>query len=215
MLRQLDKQQIHYQWFGCRAKIKLDSKEKNVVFTATIRMQKDSLIWVRIKKMNVEGARIKITPKSIEILNRQESQYIKRPFSFIQKEYGLDISFSQLQEALLGNPILYKDKSLLSKVSKNRLLLQTAPNQKEVLQLFLRANDYLLDEWYGSVEGSDLTINYKQYETYQEQTIATQKIVHINSEDVGSVNVELNFFNIILNEVLKVKFIVPSSYEHL
>lgn len=215
LLRQLDKQQLQYQWFGCRAKIKVDSEKQDVVFSAALRMQKDSLIWVRIKKMNVEGARIKITPQSIEILNRQESQYIKRPFSFIKEEYGLDISFAQLQEALLGNPILYQDRTLLSDVAENRLLLKTPPNQKEVLKLFLRASDFLLDELRGSIEGSSLTINYMDYELVQEQQIATKKIIHIDSKDVGVVDINLKFSGMVLDEVQKVGFTVPSSYEHL
>ncbi|MFK7799486.1 MAG: DUF4292 domain-containing protein [Aureispira sp.] len=215
LLRQLDKQQLQYQWFGCRAKIKVDSEKQDVVFSAALRMQKDSLIWIRIKKMSVEGVRIKITPQSIEILNRQESQYIKRPFSFIKEEYGLDISFVQLQEALLGNPILYQDRTLLSSVAENRLLLKTPPNQKEVLKLFLRAKDFLLDELRGSIEGSSLTINYMDYEPIEEQQIATKKIIHIESRDVGVVDINLKFSGIVLDEVQKVGFTIPASYEHL
>lgn len=215
LLQQLDKQRLQYQWFGCRAKIKVDSEKQDVVFSAAVRMQKDSLIWVRIKKMSVEGARIKITPQNIEILNRQESQYIKRPFSFIKEEYGLDISFAQLQEALLGNPILYQDRPLLSSVAENRLLLKTPPNQKEILKLFLRTSDFLLDELRGSVEGSSLTINYMDYELVQEQQIPTQKIIHIESRDVGVVDIDLKFSGIVLDEVQKVSFTVPASYEHL
>ena len=215
LLRQLEQQKLQYQWFGCRAKIKVDSEQQDVVFTAALRMQKDSLIWVRIKKMSVEGARIKITPQSIEILNRQESQYIKRPFSFIKEEYGLDISFAQLQEVLLGNPILYQDRTLLSGVEEKRLVLKTSPNQKELLKLFLRANDFLLDELRGSIEGSSLSINYSAYEQLEEQQIATKKVVHIDSEEVGVVDINLNFSGIVLNEVQKVSFSIPSSYEHL
>lgn len=215
LIKQLEKQQLQYEWFGCRAKVKVDSEKEDVVFSASLRMQKDSLIWVRIKKMSVEGARIKITPESIEILNRQESQYIKRPYSFIKEEYGLDISFAQLQEAILGNPILYQDRTFLSGVENNQLVLQTPPNQKEVLKLFMRAGDFLLEELRGSVEGSSLTINYTNYETIQEQPLATKKVVHIDSEEVGVVNIDLIFSGIVLNEVQKVSFVVPPSYEHL
>lgn len=215
LLNQLEKQQLQYQWFGCRAKVKVDSEKEDVVFSASLRMQKDSLIWVRIKKMSVEGARIRITPESIEILNRQESQYIKRPFSFIKEEYGLDISFSQLQEAILGNPILYQDRTFLSGVENNQLVLKTPPNQKEVLKLLMRAGDFLLEELRGSVEGSSLTINYLNYETIQEQPLATKKIIHIDSEEVGVVDIDLIFSGIVLDEVQKVSFVVPSSYEHL
>ncbi len=176
---------------------------------------KDSLIWVRIRKMSVEGARIKITPESIEILDRQKGQYLKRPFSFIKEEYGLDISFSQLQEVLLGNPILYQDQSLNSSVSENRLSLQTPPNQKQVLKLFLNPKSFLLEELRGSVAGSSLTINYDEYQELDKQQMATKKTVYIDSEDVGVVELELHFLGMVLDEVQKVGFVVPSSYEHL
>ncbi len=215
LLRQLDKQRLNYEWFGCRAKIKIDSEERDAVFSAALRMQKDSLIWVRIQKMSVEGVRIRITPSTIEVLNRQEAQYLKRPFSFIKEEYGLDISFAQLQEVLLGNPILYQDRTLLSSVSEKRLSLQTPPNQQQVLKLFLRASDFLLEELRGSIEGSSLSITYSDYETVGQQKIASKKVVHIDSKDVGVVDIDLNFSGIVLDQVQKVSFTVPSSYEAL
>lgn len=213
LLRQLEKNHIDYTWFGSNAKIKVDSEQEKATFAASIRMQKDSLIWIKIRKMNIEGARIKITPETIQILDRQNGQYIKRPFSFLKSEYGLDVSFSQLQALIIGNPILWEEQSLISVIRKQQNVLQTPNAQKTVLRIFMHPSSFLINSIEGSMNQNALSIDYSDYEILEQEQIPTKKTIDIDSEDTGLVKLEMSFSKMSLNEVQKVGFRIPDNYE--
>jgi hypothetical protein len=213
LLRQLEKNHIDYTWFGTNAKIKVDSEQEKATFAASIRMQKDSLIWIKIRKMNIEGARIKITPETIQILDRQNGQYIKRPFSFLKNEYGLDVSFSQLQELIIGNPVLWEEESLVSVIRKQQNVLQTPNSQKTVLKIFMNPSSFLINSVQGSMNQNALSIDYSDYEILEQEQIPTRKTIDIDSKDTGEATLEMSFSKMSLNEVQKVGFRVPDNYE--
>lgn len=213
LLRQLEKNHIDYTWFGTNAKIKVDSEQEKASFAASIRMQKDSLIWIKLKKMNVEGARVKITPETIEILDRQNGQYIKRPFSFLKNEYGLDVSFAQLQDLIVGNPILWEKKSLLAVIRKQQNVLQTPNAQKTVLRIFMDPSSFLINSVQGSMDQNALDINYSDYEIIEQEQVPTKKTIEIDSEETGLFELQMSFSKMSLNVVQKVGFRVPDNYE--
>ena len=213
LLRQLEKNHIDYTWFGANAKIKVDSEQEKASFAASIRMQKDSLIWIKLRKMNIEGARVRITPERIEIIDRQNGQYIQRPFSFLKDEYGLDVSFAQLQELIIGNPILWKKESLIAVIREKQNVLQTPHSQKTVLKIFMNPTTFLINSVRGSMNQNALSIDYSDYEILEQEQIPTKKTIEIDSEETGVVKLEMNFSKMSLNEVQKVGFRVPDNYE--
>jgi hypothetical protein len=211
LLNKLEKNRIDYSWFGSKAKVKYEGSDKKIVFSALVRMQKDSLIWLKLKKMNVEGLRILITPQTIEILNRQESSYTKKPFSFLQQEFGIDWSFSDVQDLIIGNPVLYKQRKLLASTAANSYLIQSPNAQKEVLKIFLHASDYRMKEIRGSEKNNRIAIQYDTYETINEQNLPLQKNIQIDSER-ETILLQIEFSKVELNEVQKHSFKIPDSY---
>jgi len=212
LLQQIEKHHIDFSWFGTKAKMKFEHPEQKVSFAASIRMQKDSLIWMTVKKANVEGFRVRITPDWIEILDRQKSTYIKKPFSYIKEEFGLNLSFQDVQHLLIGNPVLYQNQIWNSGIKKGYNTLSTPTNQKEVLTLLFHPKSYLLQELTGSQNNDLLSITYDTYETVGKEQIPTVKEVFIDSEQQGDATLKMTFYKMVLDEPQKVKFVVPSSY---
>ncbi len=213
LLKKIEQNQIDYTWFGCKSKVKFEQGEEKVSATAKIRIQKDSLIWVSISKMNIEGARIKITPETIEILDRQSSEYIRKPFTAIENDYGVKLSFSELQDLLIGNPILWSQTDWISAIEEEKHVLRTPKTQKEVLKIFLTAKDYLLAELRGSVDNNSISIVYSDYQEIGQQNIAHQKDIIIDSQERGLLLLTLTFNDIELNVPQKVRFTIPDTYK--
>lgn len=213
LLKKLEKNKIIFDWFAGKAKLKFTSKEQKISTSITIRMKKDSLIWLRIKKMNIEGLRIKISPETIEILDRQNVQYIRKPFSTIRDDFGLDLSFGELQNLLVGNPIWYKKNTLLAAIEDKKNVLRTAKQSKEVLKLFFDTPSFLLAEMRGSTNNNAMQIVYSDYQKIGQQSIAFKKEIEVDSEEKGLFSLHLIFSKIELNTPQKMKFIVPDNYK--
>ncbi|MEM6726368.1 MAG: DUF4292 domain-containing protein, partial [Bacteroidota bacterium] len=105
LVSQLKNQQLDYEWFHSKAKLKITEKGKTQSATSVIRMRKDSVIWFTLNKVGFEGARVKITPDSIHILLRREKEYYVRDFSFLSNDFSLTASFDDLQQMMLGNAV--------------------------------------------------------------------------------------------------------------
>ncbi len=212
LLRQIQNNSLKYQWFGTKAKIKFEDNKNKVAFSAVIRMKKDSLIWMKLKKMNVEGLRVRITPETIEIINRQESAYLKKPFSFLKNEFGLEVSFSDLQNLIVGNPFFYENQKFISAVESNQNVLKTPSALKSVLKIYMAPENFLLNEIRGSADNNSVSIEYADYTELSNQKIAITKDVHVDSEESGIIKIKMSFSKMTLDEVQKVGFSVPDSY---
>jgi hypothetical protein len=97
-------------------------------FKATIRMRKDSLIWVSITPaLGIEMIRVMITPDSLKYLSKipDNKFYYLGTFEDVNKLVGIDFDFEMLQQLLVGNAIgLEKDeKRFRSEVEGDDYLL--------------------------------------------------------------------------------------------
>lgn len=90
------------------AEAQIDSSAHS--FTATLRMKKDSVIWLSLSKLGIEGARAIITKDSVKFINRLESTYFCGDYSYISKLLNTDLDFDMLQSLLIGNSVSFYDE---------------------------------------------------------------------------------------------------------
>ena len=127
----------------------------------------------------------------------------------------MSLSFQDLQDLIVGNPILYNDQPLLSTVEEQRYRLATPPNRAEVLRIFLEGSNYRLSELSGSQKGNVVDMTYGEYESVGKQSIPMQRSLYIETAEGDQFSLDMNYSNLILGEVQKVDFSVPDSYEVL
>ncbi len=212
LFKKLEKNKLTFDWFAGKAKVKFVDENQKFSATVNIRIQKDSLIWIRIKKMNIEGIRIRITPHNIEVLDRQNSTYIQKDFASIQRDFGLDLTFTQLQNILVGNPIWYQNQKIVAAIEEQKNVLRTPKQSKEVLKIFFEANSFLLTEIRGSKNHDAIIIEYQDYQKVEKQNFAFRQSISLNSEKKGLLEINLIYSKVELNIPQKVKFVIPDSY---
>jgi len=103
---EIKSRQTTFNTFSGRAKTKLniDGKENDV--TLNFRIQHNKKIWVSVTAIiGIEVARALITPDSIQVINRLQSVYIKKPFSFIYKYANPQLNYQSVEALLIGNAI--------------------------------------------------------------------------------------------------------------
>ncbi len=128
VLKRYNEARFDYDWLGMKVDADFGTEEESSGFKATIRMRKDSLIWVSITPaLGIEMIRVMITPDSLKYLSKipDNKFYYLGTFEDVNKLVGTSFDFEMLQQLLVGNAIgLEKDeKRFRSEVDGDDYLL--------------------------------------------------------------------------------------------
>ncbi|HVW94637.1 MAG TPA: DUF4292 domain-containing protein [Mucilaginibacter sp.] len=105
-LAAIKSKQTYFNTFSGKAKTKLDINGSSNDVTLNIRIQRDKKIWVSITAIaGIEVARAMITPDSIMLINRLQSIYLRKPFSYVSKYAGKQVNYKTLESLLIGNAV--------------------------------------------------------------------------------------------------------------
>jgi len=114
VLKRYNESRFDYEWLGMKVDADFGTENESNGFKATIRMRKDSLIWVSITPaLGIEMIRVVISPDSLKYLSKipENKFYYTGAFEDVNKLVGTAFDFEMLQQLLVGNAIgLEKDE---------------------------------------------------------------------------------------------------------
>ena len=93
-----------YQWMT--AKMQMDITAPNMQLsnvTGTLRMRRDSTVWISAVMMGMEGVRTMITQDSVIMINRIEKTYLAEPLDSVAGKLHLPMTLQESQSLLIGN----------------------------------------------------------------------------------------------------------------
>lgn len=124
-LKAIRLKQTDFTTFSGKASAKLNVNGDSHDVTVNIRIKKGQQIWVSITAvLGVEVARAFITPDSIKIMNRLETTYLKKPFSYVYGYTSKQINYKTIESLLIGNAVgeLVNDNSVMNADNGNVIL---------------------------------------------------------------------------------------------
>lgn len=105
-IKSIQGRQINFNTFSGKARTHLEIDGTGYDVTMNIRIQKNKQIWVSITAIaGIEVARAVITPDSIKIINKLQSVYLKKPFSFVYQYTGRQINYKTVESIVIGNAV--------------------------------------------------------------------------------------------------------------
>src|SRR5687768_16800454 len=107
VLDTVKKNRIDYK--TCSAKVKVDFEGgdgKKNDFNAFVRLKKDSVLWISINAaFGIEAFRVLITPDSVKVVNKIDKIVQLRSVEYLQEVSKIPLTFNDLQNLLVGNPV--------------------------------------------------------------------------------------------------------------
>jgi len=205
--------QLYFNTLSMKAKAGLSIDNRRHDVSMSVRMKKDEAIWVSVTVIaGIEVARALITPDSIKILNRIESTYTKKPFSFIHQYTNEQLNFKTLQTLLIGstdpafisgdtNVSLESGKPVLSGLLNGLTYSFILNENNKIVQTSLK------DEG----AGQQLTAKYSDFYALGDQIMPyTVNISSAAGSDKAAVN--LNYSQVTIDETLDFPFSVPKRF---
>lgn len=205
--------QLDFTTLSMKAKADLSIDNRKHDVSMNIRMKKDEVIWVSVTVIaGIEVARAMITPDSIKILNRMESTYVKKPFSYLYQYANEQLSFRTLQTLLVGNsdPAFISDNTDVSIQKDNQVLSGMIDGL--AYSLALNENNKIVQT---SLKDHDarqqLTAEYGSFYTVGGQTVPYTITIKSAAGD-NRVNISLNYSQVTVDEQLDFPFSIPKRF---
>ncbi|MEM7161472.1 MAG: DUF4292 domain-containing protein [Bacteroidota bacterium] len=143
LTKRIEKNLFEYETISFKTDVKIDVKGEKKSFKNTIRIKKDSAIWMSISPaLGIEVARAIITRDSIKLIDKWNDQYYLGEFDYINDQFDTDLNFDILQDILVANPIFYDEKEKFVATKDNKGHILTSKNKRNVRKaLGLDIND--------------------------------------------------------------------------
>jgi outer membrane lipoprotein-sorting protein len=190
-----------------------DGKKYDV--NATVRMYKDSLIWVSVNAiLGIEAMRLLITKDSVKLLNKLDKIYTARSVSYLQEVIALPLDLSTFQDLIIGNPV-YLDSNVVSYTRSGEELSLLSVGSVFRHFITLHANDKVVQ--HSKMDDVDVLRNrtcdlvYEKYEDKKGVRFSTRRQITVSEK--SKLDVKLDFKNYGFNETLSFPFSVPKNYD--
>ena len=107
LFEKVQEHQIQYKSFLLKADGEFTWNDNKQSFQLHARIQHDSVIWVSLRMMGIEGMRLLITPDSVFMVDRINNSWYASNFEELNNNLDLDITFDILQSVLTNSFFFY------------------------------------------------------------------------------------------------------------
>lgn len=216
----------NFEFKNLKAKIntKFKSREKqNLAFGTFIKMHKDSAIHATISVLGIPIVVALITPDSLKFINKKDQKYFEGDFSYVSKLLKTEITFSQIQDLLIGNPIRMdstsnhyliqeKEDFFISSLSKSELEKMESNNKwnlKFWINELFKAGKTIVSNEASETKIEIFQADYKKIDGMQFPNRTKAEI--ITPKD--SISIHLNYQRVKINTIIDYEYSVPSHYK--
>lgn len=211
-------EEIDFEYFHGKARINIrdDKKEKDV--KATIRIRKDSVIWMDISVVGVSGARALINHDSITIRSNVDKEYFVFEFAELSKRFNFEINYNIIQAALLGN-LLYDKRPEDKVVSDGTFTVLEQLLGTTLIKNYINTASTKLErvDLKETNSNNSLVVNYSNFQSVGPKVFPYNGVITILYKTPGGVINNTITFEYSKAEVgdreLRFPFNIPRKYE--
>lgn len=199
------------------AQVNADMNGENYNVTAQIKMLKDELIWVSVKKFGLEVARVFITRDSVIALNRIERTYLANSMMEFGKSVGFPLNIHLIQELLLGNIIIQPSVEFCQE-EKTRVTTLRGRDDNFLSVITLLPPKFFLDEMELKDHHAERSLNskYIQYQLVKDDKYFSYlRTYELKSEKDDQLNVEIKFNQVDWDTPFDAKVEIPGRYRKI
>jgi hypothetical protein len=204
--------QVNVEWLSAKIKAKHESEDLNISFSGNLRMKKDSVIWLNIKKFGFEVARVLIQPDSIFVIDRFNDEFIAEDLQFVQRMVNFPANFQMIQSMLLGNPVFFTTKlesSLVNKMYQLKSTKGSSPSSLYILDGRYQLREMKMEE---TANKRFLEVVQTEFMPLKKAAFPKNRVLQMDSPDTGKMQVELQFTDIEWDVPKSIPFKKPANY---
>jgi hypothetical protein len=227
LLKNLKASDTRFEWFSARISASTEIDKKSNVFTASLRIRRDSAIWMSITPaLGIEVARVLITRDSLRFINRIDGTYFRGDYRYLKELLQTEVNFQMIQAVLLGNIYLhYLPEQYVSVIDNGLCLLSTLRKRRIRRETELEIPEILTQEIWctagnqkiSKMEMQDyrpvrkFSVQYLSFQNFESNVLPDKISVFASASKTARIDLEYSKFQ--LDKVLNLPFSIPENYE--
>jgi len=198
--------------------VKYEGKAELPNLNASMRMIKDSVIWISFSKLGFPVAKLLITQDSVKFYEKISKTYFDGDFELISNSLGTDFDFLKVQNLILGETLIdMKLDKYKSSIDKNLYLLNNK-NKNAIFDVlfWIDPNNFKVkkEQIKHPYKQQILTVFYKDFDKIDESLFPKGFVVQVN-DNKKETKIEVNYKNVVFNSTLSFPFTIPNGYKKI
>jgi hypothetical protein len=198
--------------------IKYRGSQEMPNISASLRMVKDSIIWINFSKLGFPIAKLRITPREVEFYEKISKTSFKGNFKLISEWLGTEFDFVKVQNLFLGESLLnLENDKYVATVVQNKYELKPKRRNPmyDIIFWIDPANFKIIKEELRHPEkDQNLTILYKDFNKISESLFPKGFLITAAGQQKKTV-IDVNYKNIQLDVPMRFPFQMPEGYRNI
>jgi len=198
--------------------VKYKGKAEMPNLNASLRMLKDSVIWLNFSKLGFPVAKIMITPTGVKFYEKIGKTYFTGDFKIISSWLGTELDFTKVQNLFLGESLLdLEDEKFQVSIKDGKYeLFSKRRNPIFDIKYSINSDHFKVEkEEITHVEkNQSLTILYKDFHKISESLFPKGILITAKADDMKTI-IDIKYKNIEFDAPLKFPFEIPAGYRNI
>ena len=213
----LEINEMDFDYFQGKTRIAFKDPDNEIDAKATVRIRKDSIIWMNFSSAGITGVRCLINHDSITVLNALKKEYYTFSYPELSQRFNFRIDFETIQAAALGNLLINRKQTDLASERDTFLVLKQKEGMINVENYIDRDTHKItkvdLNE---TTSNNSASISYNNFRTVNDQYFPFSGLITLFYKAQNTtLNTTLEFEYSkaeIIDRELKFPFKIPKKY---
>ena len=194
----------------------VESPDENVSGSMMVRMKRDSVLWVAVKKFGIEAVRLLVEQDQYTILYWLESAYESGNISQINDIISVTANFEDIQQLMFGNIILPENNQVDFRKDSIYYVVHTKVDDI-ILEYFVNGYNLQLEKMKITDKMNRTAVaqytDYRQIAGFGE--VSYERTFILPFSNVSNATIHMKFSEIEIDVPKEIKFSIPKSYEKI
>ena len=198
--------------------IKYKGKDELPSINGSLRMIKDSVIWMNFSKLGFPVAKLIVTPKEVKFYEKIGKTAFNGDFQLISSWLGTSFDFQKVQNLLIGEALISLESQKYTVDIKDKQYELHPKKRNPIFDI-----EYSIDPVHFKVvkeqishvdKNQNLTILYKDYHKINESLLPKGFLISAKDGETETM-IDVNYKNIQIDVPLRFPFEIPAGYRNI
>ncbi|HTF80736.1 MAG TPA: DUF4292 domain-containing protein [Cytophagales bacterium] len=156
---------LSFNYFSGKGRLNYQDQNNSISANFHIRIRKDSLIWISVSQLGIEGARFIITKDSILGINKLNKEVYAYSIAYFSKLFNMALDYNTFERVLVGNMVVEPQCSDTLLFQGNfEILKRSVPTH--TLETYINGQNLRMEKFTVVQQplSNTLNVNYSEFE---------------------------------------------------